>query len=168
MLPGACPKTVNAKNFWNFVTEITVHCVNIFVMTVYPSKIGLGIAIPLFTALGGAVLLMAYSGKWAGFGLMSLLLVFVVHLFFSTRYTVSEQTLLIEAGFVTKITVDIPSIRKLEETNDPISSPAASLDRIRVTYGDRKTVLISPKDKDGFIHALTALNPAIEVKRRRS
>ena len=61
-----------------------------------------------------------------------------------------------------KTTVTINSIRKIKETNNPISSPAASLDRIEVFYG-KQSVIISPKQKTEFINHLLSINPRIEV-----
>ena len=34
------------------------------------------------------------------------------------------------------------------------SSPALSLDRLLIVYGVGKVVLVSPKDKEGFVSAL--------------
>ena len=39
-------------------------------------------------------------------------------------------------------------------TRDPLSSPALSLDRLKVSYGPKKHVLISPANKAGFLSAI--------------
>ncbi|TLP80170.1 PH domain-containing protein [Maribacter sp. ACAM166] len=58
---------------------------------------------------------------------------------------------------------EIDKIRKISETNNPLSAPAASLDRLEIVYDAYGTILISPKDKSGFIKHITQLNPKIEV-----
>jgi hypothetical protein len=72
------------------------------------------------------------------------------------RYVLSSDSLLIDVSFGAK-TIGIGSIQTVEPTRDPASSPALSLDRLRVVYSDgaeRREVLISPADKDGFLRAL--------------
>ena len=43
--------------------------------------------------------------------------------------------------------IDIKSIRKIIETYNPLSSPAASIDRLEIFYNKFDSILISPKDK---------------------
>ena len=45
-----------------------------------------------------------------------------------------------------------------------ISSAAASLDRLEILYDTFGSVLVSPKEKMGFIDQLKEINPSIEVK----
>jgi hypothetical protein len=42
------------------------------------------------------------------------------------------------------------------------SSPALSLDRLRIDYGTR-SILVSPQDRNRFIAALRSVNPSISV-----
>lgn len=61
------------------------------------------------------------------------------------------------------INYDINQIKKIKDTNYSIlSAPAASLDRIAIYFAQQKTPLvISPKDKMGFIRNLQSINPNI-------
>ena len=70
-----------------------------------------------------------------------------------TTYRIKDALLKIRSGF---FTWDIPihTISKVEATNDPVSSPALSLDRIRIEYGPAKSVAISPLKKDDFLRDL--------------
>ncbi len=71
----------------------------------------------------------------------------------STRYCLSENTLLIQSGpFKWKVLIN--EIHKVEPTRNPLSSPALSLDRLRIEYGQDKWVMISPDDKAGFLREL--------------
>lgn len=74
----------------------------------------------------------------------------------STKYTVNRDTLLVQSGpfrwriFKNEITGIVPS-------KSILSSPALSLDRLRIEYaGGRRSILISPKNKDGFLKAIAA------------
>ena len=71
-----------------------------------------------------------------------------------TYYSVEGPTLRIVCGpFRFRIPID--EITSIEPTRNPLSSPALSLDRLKITYGpqDRK-ILVSPADKTGFVQAL--------------
>jgi len=77
-------------------------------------------------------------------------------LLFFTTYRINDAALRIRSGF---FTWDIPihTISKVERTNDPVSSPALSLDRIRIEYGAAQSVVISPLRKDDLLRDLQRL-----------
>ncbi len=101
-----------------------------------------------------------------GVGLAFNLLIagFVAYVMTGFSYTIDGVNLLIKGGFRWKATIAISTITKIVETNNPISSPAASLDRLAIHYNIRNAVMISPKDKKSFVGELLKINPAIEVK----
>jgi membrane protein YdbS with pleckstrin-like domain len=69
-----------------------------------------------------------------------------------THYTVAGNTLRVACGpFRWKVPID--SIEKVEATRSPLSSPALSLDRLRINYGKRR-VMVSPSDRAGFLRAI--------------
>lgn len=71
----------------------------------------------------------------------------------STYYMVHGNTLRIVAGpFRWRIAID--TITTVEATRSPWSSPALSMDRLRLRYGNNRCVLISPADKTGFLRAI--------------
>jgi len=59
--------------------------------------------------------------------------------------------------------IPISSINTIKETDNIISSPAASLDRLEIFYGKYDSIIISPMDKNEFIQDLLKINPNIEV-----
>ncbi len=76
----------------------------------------------------------------------------------STYYVVEDGVLRIVSGpFRWKIAVS--DIVDVTPTRSPLSSPALSLDRLKVTYGRRRYVLVSPADKDGFVTAIQSQRP---------
>jgi hypothetical protein len=103
---------------------------------------------------------------WIGIAILSPVILFVVHMFMTTYYVIKENSLIIKCGFFYNKTVSIDTILAISETNNPISSPATSLDRIEIRYEEFNTVFISPKKKKEFIREIIKLNPSIEVKFR--
>ncbi len=73
----------------------------------------------------------------------------VFWLFLTTRYTLTDEFLLIRCGpFSWAIAID--EITHIEPTRNPFSSPALSLDRLAIRYGGGE-LLISPADKARFM-----------------
>lgn len=87
----------------------------------------------------------------------------VFHLFFNIRYTITSKEVLIKAGFIKYKPIPIEEIKKIEKSSNLISSPAASFDRISIVYGNFDEILISPQNKSEFINQLKRMNPEIEV-----
>lgn len=131
----------------------------------YKSKIGLEVVIPLVLVFG-IVLFFTFSKgpSWLGIAILLPLIVFMIHMIMTTYYTINGNSLTIKCGFLFNKTIDISSIKKISETNNPISSPATSIDRLEITYGKYNSVIISPKQKQQFINDITTLNPKVEVK----
>ncbi|GAB4002359.1 PH domain-containing protein [Spirosoma daeguense] len=130
---------------------------------IYPSKIGPELVVTLSIALGGPLLLMIYGKNWPGIVIVSLSILFVSHLIMTTNYRIQGNRLTIKSGFLFNKTVDIITIKKVVATQNIISAPATSLDRLEVIYNRFDSVIISPKDKDDFVKELLAIKTDIEV-----
>jgi uncharacterized membrane protein YdbT with pleckstrin-like domain len=103
-----------------------------------------------FTVLFGVAPLSAKTTMTA----TTLLVFFLVgSVLIRTHYTIADGSLKIVCGPVWR-TVPIDSIRSVRSTRNPLSSPALSLDRLRIEYGGGRSVMISPDDKDKFMKAL--------------
>lgn len=131
---------------------------------IYKSKIGPGIVLFLVIVLGGVSALMIIGRIWVGLAFNLLVAGFVAYVMTGFSYTIDGINLIIKGGFRWKATIAISTITKIAETNNPISSPAASIDRLAIYYNSRNAVMISPKDKKSFVEDLLKINPAIEVK----
>lgn len=85
------------------------------------------------------------------------LIIFVIWLpIFNTYYVVENDTLIIKS-LVFRWKININEITQIEPTHNPLSSPALSLDRLKINYmkdGEVTSVMISPKDKEGFFQAI--------------
>lgn len=91
-------------------------------------------------------------------------MVFVLMIFFNLNYIVDGSLLSVKLGFWVIKKIDIHSIRMIAETNSLISAPAVSLDRLEIIYNDHDSVIISPKDKSGFINHITKVNPEVVIQ----
>jgi len=70
-----------------------------------------------------------------------------------THYTVVGEELIVRSGPF-RWRIALREIRSVTPTRDMLSSPALSLDRLRIEYGAGRTVMVSPADKDAFLRAL--------------
>jgi hypothetical protein len=135
---------------------------------IYNSKIGLELVIPLVLIIGTALTLtITEKPSWIGIAILLPVIFFVVHMFLTTNYTIESDELIIKCGFLFNKTIDIKTIKKITETNNPLSSPATSLDRLEINYGKFDTIIISPKHKTEFINDIKRLNPNVEVKLKK-
>ncbi len=132
-------------------------------MKTYKSKISTGLLILLIIALGWPTVLSVIEHQWIALSILGLVIFFVANIFLNTYYQLAGNTLRIKCGIFYNQVIDINTIRKISETNDAISSPATSLDRLEILYNKFDSVLISPKEKLEFIEHIKTINPNIEV-----
>lgn len=133
---------------------------------IYKSKIGLEIVLILAVAFGSIAISMVISGDYKPLVLNVFILAGIFYIFMKTEYTISNNKLNVKCSVFINNDIEIKSIRRIKETYNPISAPAASIDRLELLYNESDTVLISPKDKRGFIADLLKINPNIEVQMR--
>ena len=68
----------------------------------------------------------------------------------STSYTVTTGFLVIRSGPF-HWSVPLRQVTNIKPTRSPLSSPALSLDRLRIEYSGGKVVMISPEDRRRFL-----------------
>lgn len=131
--------------------------------TVFRSKIDTWLLVVLLlgalAALAGAVTVLVVAPP-AFASLVAILLIVVgaglpLWLLASTYYRIDGDALFISSGPV-RVRVPLRDITSITPTNNPLSSPALSLDRLRIEYGRGKAVMVSPRDKQDFIRCLEA------------
>ena len=79
----------------------------------------------------------------------------------TTRYTITENHLFVKAGPFSWI-IPIADITRIKPTRNPASSPALSLDRLRIQYGAGDELMVSPADQQRF---MTALRKRMKARR---
>ncbi|MCL2226018.1 MAG: PH domain-containing protein [Oscillospiraceae bacterium] len=99
--------------------------------------------------------------------------VFTLPIWLNSYYLVERGELIVRSGFLTMGRIEVGQITSIGRTWNPISSPALSLDRTEVRYKYKSgnyhdTLLIAPKDRDGFIAHLKSINESIEVAEGRT
>ncbi|MEY4330528.1 MAG: hypothetical protein RL609_1276 [Bacteroidota bacterium] len=130
---------------------------------IYPSAISWGIWIPVYALIIGQGIFMAGEMSTiflvTHFSLAILIYFFVVRI----RYELDEENLTIYMGPVRYRKIALTSIRKMELSNNPLSSPAASLKRIAIHYDKWGYVLISPKNREEFIAEVQDRKKKLEI-----
>jgi hypothetical protein len=131
--------------------------------TIYPSAISWGLWIPVYALIIGQGIFMAGTVSWAflffHFSLAILIYFFVVRI----KYELDDEKLVIYMGPIRYKTIDIQTIRKMELSNNPLSSPAASLRRLAIYYNKWGYVLISPKNREAFIKDVLERQKKLEI-----
>lgn len=133
---------------------------------VYKSKIGLVLASFTAAVLFFIFTIMIVNQIWIGFLINLLTTVFITYTLLTTQYTISNNQIRIQCGFLYDETITINNIISITETRNPLSSPAASLDRLELKLENSYSVLISPKERDEFIDHILQINPSVEVNLR--
>lgn len=93
-----------------------------------------------------------------------ILFAFIGDMFCNTEYIIYNHILKVKCGFFLKNTYDIGEIKKIEESHSWESAPALSISRLRITFYDGKSVLISPKEKEKFIEMICHINSEVIVE----
>lgn len=136
--------------------------------TVFRSKVDAWLV-----ALVGASLLMAFLGVlvaavsvddpavWLGLGMTIAVGAFVGWLFRTTCYELDGRELVVRSGPF-RWRIDLATIESVTPSRNPLSSPALSLDRLQIRYGKRRSLLVSPAERDRFLAALARAEPALE------
>ena len=124
----------------------------------YPSKVdrwlAAALAIGPLVSVGAAIAAIVNQPEAAWIALVPVVLVIAVYagLLFPMRYGVGDAELVVRYGLV-RTRIALRDIELVEPTRSLLSSPALSLDRLRVQFGSgwRAQILISPADKAGFL-----------------
>ncbi len=131
----------------------------------YRSKVDLWLVAIIGASLVAAIIGVAIAGLQEGpmrftQGFFVLLGVFgfLVWTLMTTHYTLEGRELIVRSGpFTWRIGIDdITSIEKPGVWLQSGSSPALSMDRLVVSYGNNKRVMISPAEKEKFLADLRA------------
>ncbi len=117
----------------------------------YPTAISWWLWIPIYTLIiGQGIFLMEQTNVW--FFLFHLTLAILIYLFIvRIQYIITADQIIIKMGPFSYRKIDIATIRKMELSNNPLSAPAASLQRIAIHYNKWGYILVSPKNRAEFI-----------------
>lgn len=100
---------------------------------------------------------------WLLMAVLAAVLAFLMIVLIPIRYVIEGRTVSVQFGLIgwefTAFSVD--DVQSIRPTHNPLASAALSLDRLNVDLGYRGNILISPKDKAGFLRAVESLNPQL-------
>ena len=115
----------------------------------------LGIAVPALILV--FVLITAGSGSLDVLLTLSVVSVLTlglpVWILLSTFYVVTEKEVKVQSGPF-HWSISLHEISSIESSRSLLSSPALSLNRLEIRYGNRKSLLLSPVDTEGFKQAV--------------
>lgn len=123
------------------------------------------LAVGLFNVLGGNVGL-----GWALLRVGVVTAAAVLLTTYPLDYEIAGGELVARSG-VMRWRVPLASIQEVRPSRDPASSPAWSLDRLRVEYLKGRatgTLYVSPEDKAAFLSDLTEATPGLELRGDRA
>jgi hypothetical protein len=86
-------------------------------------------------------------------GIEVLVLVLIVGTLRSTRYEVADREVIVRSPPFRR-RIGIESIESIRPSRSPVSSPALSLDRLEIRYSGDRRILVSPRDREGFLAAV--------------
>lgn len=128
-------------------------------MKIYKSKVDWWLVVLILGVFGYPIVDGILVQEYLLSVVFSLVLVLFYFLSKTIKYVIKGDSLMIW-----KTQIKINSIRKIYKTNNPLSSPALSLDRIAIVYNKYDEVFISPKARKQFIEDLLKVNPDIIVE----
>ena len=121
----------------------------------------------MVSVVGGIVPLVVTGASFLELVFMAILVVgmdvLMLWVLYGTGYTITTERLVIRCGpFSFPVTLD--GIDSITPTRSPWSSPACSLDRLKIVYGlSQHSIMISPSDKPEFLSAIVEQCPALVV-----
>lgn len=82
------------------------------------------------------------------------------------QYAIEGRTVVIRCGLIRweYTTFSVDDILSIRPSRNPLSSPALSLDRLKVILASGNDLLISPKEKSGFLRAIEMLRPELRLQ----
>jgi len=103
-----------------------------------------------------AITIAAGSGVAVALGGVSFLALIYLGLVLPMRYGITDTDIVVRHGLVRQ-RIPLKDIVEVHPTRSPLSSPALSLDRLNIRFGEGffKSAMISPADKQGFLTELT-------------
>lgn len=131
---------------------------------IYNSKVDLWLYLFIYVSIIlPAVPIMIDDFNWFVTSLLFIILAALTLYPLGIKYTINGKILSIHCPFFSTQVIDIFDILLIESTHTLVSSPAASIDRLKLTY-KHGCVIISPKKKKDFVNHILSINPMVCIK----
>ena len=89
----------------------------------------------------------------------------VIWMWFRTGYNIEDTKIKVRCGPL-KWTININDIQQIHKVKTLFSSPALSINKLKITYGKYNEICISPKNEDDFLRLIMKENPRIQLDKR--
>jgi hypothetical protein len=86
---------------------------------------------------------------------------FIAYIAHAMRYMINDGILYVQCGILYRKHLEISRITSIKRTRDPISAPAASLDRLHIAFDTHSILIVSPAHREAFVQRLLESNPNI-------
>ena len=104
------------------------------------------------------------TNKFIIFILIILTFLFLFILIFTTKYFFINDTLHLKFAYIVDKSINVSAIYEIKYfATSFINSYSLSRDKIEIFYDNHKSIVISPKDKDGFIAEIQLINPNVVI-----
>lgn len=132
---------------------------------VFPSKVDKFLPFLFWVTSIPVVVIGIREKDWVVFAIMLGTFSLIMYLLYDTNYTITKGNLKVHSGFLVNKNIPISQIKSIIKTDSILSAPAASItDRIEIFYNNSNSIVISPKDKQGFVDELLKQNAEIRVE----
>ena len=132
--------------------------------TTFPSKVDLKLGIVgVVTPCVALIAVGTSAGRPGVFPLALvtvLIAVIIVWTVLSTYYEIDDGLLMAHSGPF-RWRIPLKDITRVRESRSTRSGPALSMDRLEITWSEGKVLLISPRDKAGFLAVLHRRAPQL-------
>lgn len=129
-----------------------------------PTKVGLEIVLSTNALLLFGCYDVIMKNDWQGSIIMLPIVIVLNYFFFSIKYEIENNELIIKTSLFWTKKIDVFTISKIEKTGNLLSSPAPSIfGRIEI-YFEKDSIVISPKDYYLLKSELLKINPNILFK----
>ena len=123
----------------------------------FRSKVDVWLAVVVVGALPAVAVLAAPSLSAASWSQLAMWTapgaILMAWLYWSTTYKFDGSDLVVRSsGLLWR--VPLREIRTIAPTHNPLSSPALSLNRLRIDYGPLKSIMVSPTHRERFLREL--------------
>ena len=128
------------------------------------------IAILFPLAAGLFILLSGGPDRGAGYALLLAGIVIglvVLCLTYPLYYEITSSELIVRCGMLMRRHIALNAIDEMQPDRNPASSPAWSLDRLRIDYrmnGKQVSLMISPKAKVAFMQEIARLDSGLRMR----
>ncbi len=133
----------------------------------YRSRISIFLTLLIVALLIPSILPALKSDAFVAIAVSSLAPIFIIFCFASTKYIIIDEKLIVKTLGIKMADINIANIRSIERSYNPLSSPAGSLKRLKVSFyskGHKQLILISPVREQEFIEQLRCINPNITTR----